>query len=193
MKHVSFIFAICALLLCSCTCADKGETKISEKPLDKAAFKAPPRESQPWCYWWWVNGHVDKETIKKDLADMKKLGFGGFLLFDARGYWEDSRHLLYPKPKCEFMDETWRKNFAFAMEEAAKLGLTASANLSSCAGRLKGPWEVGADAPKRLICKITPLKSGKGRTFVRQARWQKIFLGSCALRSSLRRAKTFPE
>lgn len=161
MKHISFIFAVCAILLCACTGADRGETKISEKPLDKAAFQAPPKESRPWCYWWWVNGHVDKETIRKDLADMKKLGFGGFLLFDARGYWEDSRHLLYPKPKCEFMDETWRKNFAFAMEEAAKLGLTASANLSSCAGRLKGPWEVGADAPKRLICKITPLKSGK--------------------------------
>ena len=84
MKHISFIFAVCAILLCACTGADRGETKISEKPLDKAAFQAPPKESRPWCYWWWVNGHVDKETIRKDLADMKKLGFGGFLLFDAR-------------------------------------------------------------------------------------------------------------
>ena len=26
-------------------------------------FLNPPQESKPWCYYWWINGHVDRETI----------------------------------------------------------------------------------------------------------------------------------
>ncbi|MFR6034718.1 MAG: glycosyl hydrolase, partial [Bacilli bacterium] len=59
-------------------------------------FKNVSMRDKPWCYWWWVNGHVDKETITADLEAMKEVGFGGCLQFDARGYWEDSNHLLYP-------------------------------------------------------------------------------------------------
>ena len=25
-------------------------------------FVDPPDSAKPWCYWWWVNGHVDRET-----------------------------------------------------------------------------------------------------------------------------------
>ena len=161
MNFISVIFATAAIALVGCTSQKMETANTPDETLSSADFATPKAQVRPICYWWWVNGHVDKKTITNDLAAMKKLGFGGFLLFDARGYWEDSKHLLYPKPKCEFMDEQWRQNFTFAMEEAARLGLSASVNLSSCAGRLKGPWEVGADAPKRLVCKIEPLKSGE--------------------------------
>ena len=129
--------------------------------VDFGEFKNASMRDKPWCYWWWVNGHVDKETITADLEAMKEVGFGGCLQFDARGYWEDSNHLLYPKPACEFMDAYWREHFKHAVSEADRLGLEFSANLSSCAGRLKGPWYEGKNSPKRLICKITPLESGK--------------------------------
>lgn len=164
MKFFTIFLAAAAAVLAACSTANLSEAdnpQAADSGPSAAEFKNPPDTVRPWCYWWWVNGNVDRDTISKDLAGMKKLGFGGFLLFDARGYWEDSRHLFYPKPKCEFMDETWRENFAFAMKEASRLGLEASANLSNCAGRFKGPWKVGADAPKRLICKISPLGKGK--------------------------------
>lgn len=164
MKFLAIFLAVSSAALAACSTTDgdgKAPPETAGSGPSAAEFKSPPNGVRPWCYWWWVNGHMDRETASNDLAGMKDLGFGGFLLFDARGYWEDSRHLLYPKPKCEFMDEAWRENFAFAMEEASRLGLEASANLSNCAGRFKGPWKVGADAPKRLVCKITPLKPGK--------------------------------
>jgi hypothetical protein len=123
-------------------------------------FRDVPASERPWCYWWWVNGHVDKETITSDLEAMKRVGFGGLLMFDARGYWDDKEHLSLPKPAMEFMSPEWRELLKFGLQEAARVGLEVSVNLSSCAGALKGPWEVGADAPKRLICQATPLAGG---------------------------------
>ena len=49
-------------------------------------FQNPPMQSRPWCYWYWVNGNVDCETATADLEAIKKLGFGGVLLLDPRGY-----------------------------------------------------------------------------------------------------------
>ncbi|OGV61040.1 MAG: hypothetical protein A2283_22610 [Lentisphaerae bacterium RIFOXYA12_FULL_48_11] len=123
-------------------------------------FRDVPVTDRPWAYWWWINGHVDEETITSDMEAMKRVGFGGLLMFDARGYWDDAGHVVLPKPKMEFMSTEWRRLLAFGIKEAARVGLEVSVNLSSCAGALKGPWEVGADAPKRLICQTTPLVSG---------------------------------
>ena len=131
-----------------------GATTLDE------GFSTVPVAERPWCYWWWVNGHVDKETITSDMEAMRRVGFGGLLMFDARGYWDDKGHLVLPKPKLEFMSPEWREMLAFGIKEAARVGLQVSVNLSSCAGALKGPWEVGADAPKRLICQSSALEGG---------------------------------
>ena len=48
-------------------------------------FANPPVATRPWCYWYWVNGNVDEETITADLEAMKRVGFGGVLLLDPRG------------------------------------------------------------------------------------------------------------
>ena len=126
----------------------------------EANFKDVPVADRPLAYWWWVNGHVDKETITSDLEAMRRVGFGGLLMFDARGYRDDKGHLVLPKPKMEFMSAEWRELLAFGIKEAARVGLEVSVNLSSCAGALKGPWAVGADAPKCLICQSAPLAGG---------------------------------
>ena len=134
----------------------------------ESEFHDVPVSSRPWAYWWWLNGNVDEETITRDLEAMKRVGFGGLLMFDARGYWDDKNHVVLPRPKMGFMSGEWRQLLRFGIEEAARLGLEVSVNLSSCAGRLKGPWPVGSDAPKRLVWQATPLEDGK--TFRRTLR-----------------------
>ena len=116
-------------------------------------FANVPMANRPWCYWWWVNGHVDKETITADLEAMKRLGFGGLLMFDSRGYWDDEDHVVNPKPEIGFMSPEWQEYVVHAIREAARLGLRFTMNMSSSGGKLDGPWEVGADAPKRLVCR----------------------------------------
>ena len=122
-----------------------------------AGFERVPDDAKPWVYWWWLNGNVDKRTITHDLEAMRQVGIGGLLLFDARGYHDDKNHVPAPASKLEFMSPEWRKLLKFSLTEAHRLGLTVSVNLSSCAGALKGPWEVGDDAPKKLVWTATEL------------------------------------
>ncbi len=114
-------------------------------------FRSVPNTDRPWVYWWWLNGNVDEPTITRDLEAMRQQGIGGLLMFDARGYHDDQNHVVMPPSKMEFMSPEWRRMVKFSLSEANRLGLQVSINLSSCAGALKGPWEVGDDAPKRLI------------------------------------------
>ncbi|HOW67542.1 MAG TPA: glycosyl hydrolase [Candidatus Paceibacterota bacterium] len=113
-------------------------------------FRRVPDSDKPWVYWWWLNGNVDEPTITRDLEAMRQLGVGGLLMFDARGYHDDQNHVIMPPSRMEFMSPEWRRRVRFSLSEANRLGLRVSLNLSSCAGALKGPWEVGKDAPKQL-------------------------------------------
>ncbi|MCX7824528.1 MAG: glycosyl hydrolase [Verrucomicrobiae bacterium] len=122
-------------------------------------FRNVPDADRPWVYWWWVNGNVDEKTITRDLEAMKQAGFGGLLMFDARGYHDD--HIGPVPVKMEFMSAEWRRMLKLAIEKAGKLGLEVSVNLSSCAGALKGPWAVGDDVPKKLVWTATEVKGPK--------------------------------
>jgi len=119
-------------------------------------WETPSPENRPWCYWWWVNGHVDEKTITADLEAMKRLGFAGLLMFDSRGYWDDDRHVVNPKAEIAFMSDEWQRHVVHAIKEAARLGLKFTMNMSSSGGKLDGPWEVGEDAPKRLVYRLYP-------------------------------------
>lgn len=116
-------------------------------------FRLPPDAARPWAYWWWLKGNVTESSITRDMQEMKRKGIGGVLLFDARGYHEG--HVPPPPSRMEFMSPEWRKMVRFSLEQAHRLGLAVSINLSSCAGALKGPWDVGDDAPKRLVWTTT--------------------------------------
>ena len=111
-------------------------------------FLNPPRSARPWVYWWWVTGNVTEASIMRDLTAMEEKGIGGVLLFDARGYHED--HTPPPPPRTEFMSPEWCRLVRFALAEAHRRGIEVSANLSSCAGALRGPWLVGQQGPKQL-------------------------------------------
>ena len=139
------------LIACAAALAMAGLASAGDRLAE--GFAHPPAAYRPWCYWWWINGHADKETITADLEAMKRLGFGGLLMFDSRGYWDDERHIVNPKPEIAFMSPEWQELVEFAIREAARLGLEFTMNMSSSGGKLDGPWEVGEDAPKRLVYK----------------------------------------
>ncbi len=103
-----------------------------------SAFATPPAESRPWCYWWWVNGHVDRETITADLESMKRLGFGGVLMFDSRGYWDDEEHVVNPKAEICWGSPEWYDLVEFSIRECSRLGLEFTMNASASGGTLNG-------------------------------------------------------
>ena len=102
------------------------------------SFVNPPESAKPWCYWWWINGHADRETITADLEAMKRLGFGGVLMFDSRGYWDDEDHVLNPKAEIVWGSSEWYDLVEFSIRECARLGLEFTMNASASGGTLNG-------------------------------------------------------
>ena len=102
------------------------------------AFSTPPETARPWCYWWWVNGHADRETITADLEAMKRLGFGGVLMFDSRGYWDDEDHVVNPKAEIAWGAPEWYDLVEFSVRECGRLGLEFTMNASASGGTLNG-------------------------------------------------------
>ena len=101
-------------------------------------FADPPGSARPWCYWWWINGHADRETITADLEAMKRLGFGGVLMFDSRGYWDDEDHVVNPKAEIGWGTGEWYDLVEFSVRECARLGLEFTMNASASGGTLSG-------------------------------------------------------
>lgn len=101
-------------------------------------FSNPPDAAKPWCYWWWVNGLADLETITADLESMKRLGFGGVLMFDSRGYWDDEEHVAMPKAEIGWGTDEWYDLVEFSIRECARLGLEFTMNASASGGTLNG-------------------------------------------------------
>ncbi len=125
-----------------------GEAAATDVGLEEA-FRTPPHAAKPWAYWWWLNANVTRSSITRDLEEMKHKGLGGFLLFDVTAY---GQHLVPSPPrKIEFMSQPWRALVKHAMQEAHRLGLEMSINLSTCGGALRAPWKTGSQAPKVLV------------------------------------------
>ena len=108
------------------------------------SFMAPPDDSKPWVYWWWLESDASKEGITRDLEEMKRQGIGGVLLFDS-----GSGGPLAPKGPA-FMSDEWRENFRHAVREATRLGIEMGVSL--CSGwDAGGPWVEREDAIKTLV------------------------------------------
>jgi len=101
-------------------------------------FRTVPDNAKPWAYYWWLNGNVDERTITRDLEAMKQVGFGGMLMFDARGYHDDVNHVPAPPPKMEFMSKEWRRLLKHTITEAGRLGLEVSVTSAVAPARSKG-------------------------------------------------------
>src|SRR5574344_1056075 len=85
-------------------------------------FADPPRSAGPWCYYFWLNANVDEETIDADIDAMARLGVGGILQLDPRGYWDDDDHVPNPPATCEWMSPRWRELVKRTVDACARHG-----------------------------------------------------------------------
>jgi hypothetical protein len=108
----------------------------------------PPTGARLHAYWWWLNGNVTRESITRDLEQMKAKGFGGAVIIDAGGadQWGNSQVPHGPT----FFTPEWRELYKHAVREADRLGLVMSLNIQS-GWNLGGPMVTPDDAAKKLI------------------------------------------
>jgi hypothetical protein len=132
-------------------CAWQSTTVASPAPVAEATLENgwtnPPNSARLRAYWWWLNGNVTKESITRDLEQMKAKGFGGAVIIDAGGadQWGNSQVPHGPT----FFTPEWRELYKHALREADRLGLEMSLNIQS-GWNLGGPMVASDDAAKKL-------------------------------------------
>ena len=87
----------------------------------KVNFQKPSDEYGVNCWWWWLNGNVNKAAITKDLEAMKSRNFQGAMIFDAGGHNQRGNKDIPAGPL--FGSDEWNELFVFALDEAKRLGL----------------------------------------------------------------------
>jgi hypothetical protein len=133
-----------------------GQTITKAASLE-SVFSNPPKDARLRAYWWWLNGNVTKESITRDLEQMKAKGFGGALICDADGSSQDGNDRAPHGPT--FFTPEWRELYKHTLREANRLGLEMSLNLQS-GWNLGGPMVTADDAPKKLVWTETRATGG---------------------------------
>ena len=147
-KILNAYILVLFIILVSCKAEEKN-TESSDVTYQsiKENFKNPPSDYGVNCYWWWLNGNVTKESITKDLEAMRSKNFHGAMLFDAGGHNQWGNKDIPQGPL--FGSSEWNELFAFAMDEAKRLGLVMSFNIQS-GWNLGGPRVTPQHAAKQI-------------------------------------------
>lgn len=93
----------------------KKPAVIEESQSLESGFWNPANACKPHTWWHWMNGHVTREAITRDLEDMKRIGLGGFTLFNTN---EGT-----PPGPVKYASEVWWALLEHTMNEAERLGL----------------------------------------------------------------------
>ncbi len=127
-------------------------------PLERV-FLSPPPEARPRVWWHWVNGNVTLEGILADLAWMKRVGLGGFTLFDA-AFRSPPTPVLVQDPVI-FHSSEWSRLIAATAAEAARLDLDFGVHISGGWSLTGGPWVQPHQAMKKVVWSETTIEGGQ--------------------------------
>ncbi|MDX9880453.1 MAG: glycosyl hydrolase [Prolixibacteraceae bacterium] len=135
-----------------------GTDKSIETEKIRSGFQTPPTESRLRCYWWWLNSMGTKESITRDLEEMKAKGYGGASIVDAGS----SNYSVARKTTAGpvFMSPAWMELYQHAVKEADRIGIELSVNVQS--GWNPGAPSITPDmALKKLVYTETKVKGGQ--------------------------------
>jgi hypothetical protein len=131
-------------------------TIVAATSLDDG-WNNPPTAARLRAYWWWLNGNVTKQSITRDLEEMKAKGFGGAVIIDADGSSQDGNYEAHHGP--DFFSPAWRELYKHALREANRLGLEMSLNIQS-GWNLGGPVVTKEDAAKKYVWSEIKINGG---------------------------------
>ena len=153
MKRHFFNYPVLILLfLLATSCSKENRSSINTDDTYiylKENFMTPPTKSGVNCWWWWLNGNVNKSAITKDLEAMKSRNFHGAMIFDAGGHNQRGNKDI-PKGPLYGSDD-WNELFVFALDEAKRMGLQMGFNIQS-------GWNLGGP-------RVTPQYTAKQITY----------------------------
>ncbi len=153
MKHFIYALFILALLACNGQ-KEAGHMNILGEQLEwvEEEFKNPPDESKVHTWYHWLNGHLSKEGITKDLEAMKYVGIEGFTLFNAAEGTPPGNALYY--------SDSWWDAFIHTKKEAKRLGLTMGIMNGPGWSTSGGPWNTPENSMMEVVWAEIQLDGG---------------------------------
>jgi hypothetical protein len=136
MKRAAAVLLMIAAMLAS------NVARAAQAPLEDN-FARPPEDAKPWVFWFWSDGNLTREGITADLEAMKRVGIGGALIMEV-----DQN---VPPGPVRFMSPTWQEMFAFAMSEAARVGLKINLNNDAGWTGSGGPWVTAEHSMQKVV------------------------------------------
>jgi len=124
----------------------------------KKGFETPPNENRLRCYWWWLNSMATKESITRDLEQMKANGYGGASIVDAGSSSYDVARKTKAGPV--FMSPDWMELYKHAVKEAQRIGIELSVNVQS-GWNPGGPTITPELALKKIVYSEVKIQGGK--------------------------------
>lgn len=154
-----FFISLCLCYSCQRISQDKEKEQLQiNYNYLKSQFQNPEQTYGVNCWWWWLNGHVTKEAITKDLEAMKLKNFQGAMIFDAGGHNQRGNKNIPGGPL--FGSKEWNELFVFALDEAKRLGLEIGFNIQS-GWNLGGPCVTPQYAAKQLTYAEVKVSGGR--------------------------------
>ncbi|WP_221032409.1 glycosyl hydrolase [Actomonas aquatica] len=134
-------------------CLAPVSTRAAEPfPELAAGFAAPPPETRPWAFWFWMNGNVSREGITRDIEAMAAVGMGGVMAFDGGDY--------LPQGPATYLGEEWRSLMAHAISEGNRLGIEIGMHNAPGWSSSGGPWITPELAMQQLVWSETTVVGG---------------------------------
>lgn len=118
-------------------------------------FRSPDRDYAPMTWWHWINGHLTKDGIRKDLLAMHKVGIRGVQVFNT--------HMYLPPGPVEFNSEEWYDLTGYAIRLCDSLGMKFCITSGAGWSGSGGPWITKDRAMKRMTMSETRVPGGKVR------------------------------
>lgn len=147
-KKISFIISFLIIVSLIHIWANKDTKVKDESTLTKTHslelnFLTPPNQAKPQVWWHWMNGHISSNGITRELEDMKKVGIGGFTLFNTS---EGT-----PAGPVKYMSDEWFKMLEHTIKEAERLGLEMRIHNGAGWSSTGGPWTTPDQAMQEVV------------------------------------------
>lgn len=112
----------------------------------EANFTTPPDATKPRCYWYWMDGHITKEGLTKDLEAMRRVGIGeGYI-----GVISGQSGMDASGGPAALTDEWWAF-IEHAIREGGRLGVDIGLFNSPGWSQSGGPWVKPEQAMRYVV------------------------------------------
>lgn len=145
------------LLIAGMGCSDQHSRTSSDSSDDNLTvrFVRPPDDAKPWIYWYWINNHVSREGITRDLQSLANLGVGAVFLGNI--YLDN----VPVDGDVAMLSDEWRELTEFAIREGDRIGIDIGLFNSPGWSQSGGPWNDESNSMRYLKTFETDVSGGK--------------------------------